>query len=109
VLAAERADTLARIRAMSTDLREIVEASHDANADDEHDPEGSTIAFERAQVTALLDQARRHLDQLDQAAARLAAGTYWTCTVCGGEITTERLVARPSARTCVACAASGHH
>ena len=33
----------------------------DTNADDEHDPEGATIAFERSQVAALAQQVRDHL------------------------------------------------
>ena len=34
----------------------MVAASRDSNADDEHDPEGATIAFERAQLRAILSQ-----------------------------------------------------
>ncbi len=58
VLNAERAATLARIRAMQADLDAIVDASANVNTDDEHDPEGSTIAYERAQVAALLAGAQ---------------------------------------------------
>ncbi|MPQ96712.1 TraR/DksA family transcriptional regulator [Modestobacter sp. I12A-02628] len=75
-----------------------------SNADDEHDPEGATIAFERQQAAALLDQARRRLVEVDEALARAAAGAYGRCAECGGPIGTERLAARPHARTCVACA-----
>ena len=56
---------------MSREYAGIVAASADANADDEHDPEGATIAFERAQLGALLDQARRHLADLDLALGRV--------------------------------------
>ena len=73
-LQAERARTLARIGAMSAEFDEIVAGSADSNADDEHDPEGSTIAFERAQKSALLEDARAYLDELDSAAARLDDG-----------------------------------
>ena len=78
-LGEEREATLARMRAMSSELDEIVAASRDSNADDEHDPEGSTVAFERARTTALLQQARARLDEIDRAAARVAAGTYGRC------------------------------
>ena len=80
----------------------IVEASADSNADDEHDPEGATIAFERSQVEALARRLEEHLAELDAAAERLAAGTYGTCQRCGDQIPAGRLEARPAALTCVA-------
>jgi len=104
-LDAERASTLARLEAMTAEHDGIVAASVDTNADDEHDPEGSTIAFERARVAALVAQARAHLDDLDRAVARLDHGTYTVCERCGSQITAERLSARPAARTCIRCAA----
>ena len=58
---------------MTTEFDEIVAGSADSNADDEHDPEGSTLAFERAQVSALLLEARAYLSDLDRALARLDA------------------------------------
>ena len=82
---------------------EIVAASRDANADDEHDPEGATIAFEREQVAALLASARRTRKDLQQALDRVAQGTYGRCEGCGAPIGEARLEARPTARTCIAC------
>lgn len=100
---ADRARTIARIAALERDLETLFEATADS-PDDEHDPEGATIGFERAQVTALLAAARRHLAELDEVAARVAAGGYGTCEGCGGPIGAERLEARPTARRCVDCA-----
>ena len=65
VLNVERVAALARIRATQADLQAIVGASAVANADDEHDPEGSTIAYERAQVAALLARAQSHLGDVE--------------------------------------------
>ncbi len=104
VLRAERQTTLARIGALTGELDDIVTASAGSNIDDEHDPEGSTIAFERAQIATLLREARAYLGELDRASARLEAGGYWACERCGGPIAEERLAARPAARTCVGCA-----
>jgi DnaK suppressor protein len=104
-LEAERETTLSRIGAMSADFDSIVAGSADSNSDDEHDPEGSTIAFERAQVDGLLREARAYLGDLQRALARLDAGTYWTCERCGGPIGPERLAARPATAVCVVCAA----
>ena len=89
---------------LEADLHAVFEASRDSNADDEHDPEGSTIAYERAQLAAVLAATRGRLADLDEALARLAVGTYGICDRCGRPIPAGRLAIRPFARTCVACA-----
>ena len=99
-----RAETLAQIEALTREFEQVVAASESSNADDEHDPEGATIAFERQQVAALLDQARRRLADVEAALARRAAGGYGICETCGRPIAAERLAARPAARTCIDCA-----
>jgi DnaK suppressor protein len=106
VLKGERDATLARIGAMTAEFDEIVAATAGSNSDDEHDPEGSTIAFERAKVSALLLEAQAYLGDVDLAMTRLDAGTYWTCEGCDGPIAPERLAARPATRTCISCAAT---
>ncbi len=104
LLADERARTAARLVGLTHDFLGVVEASRDSNTDDEHDPEGATIAFERSQVDALIRQAERHLDEIDAALARVEDGSYGVCEVCGAPIPEPRLRARPVARTCVGCA-----
>jgi DnaK suppressor protein len=103
VLLEERERTRARLVALSGDHAGIVESSRDSNADDEHDPEGATIAFERSQVASLARQAEAHLAEVDAALARLEAGTYGVCERCGRPIEPARLDARPTARTHVTC------
>ena len=98
--------TTERLAALTGDYAGIVEASKDSNADDEHDPEGATIAFERSQVGTLVEEARHQLAEVEAARARLADGTYGTCERCGEPIGEGRLEARPTARTCIRCAAS---
>ena len=83
----------------------IVEAASDVATDDEHDPEGHTIAWERQQVAALLDETRTTLAEIEAAEQRVANGTYGTCTECGGPIAPERLDALPATPTCVNCVA----
>ncbi|MFD4549966.1 TraR/DksA family transcriptional regulator [Streptomyces sp. NPDC058466] len=106
-LAADRAGTSARIAALNREYDGIVEANALVAIDDEHDPEGSSTAFERAHVASLLAQARDHLDDLDQALERLELGEYGRCAACGEPIPAERLEVRPAANTCVRCAALG--
>jgi RNA polymerase-binding transcription factor DksA len=105
LLCEERETTLARIGAMTGEFDEIVSATAGANVDDEHDPEGSTIAFERARIANLASEARAYLAELERATARLEAGSYWICERCGGPIADERLAARPATRSCIRCAA----
>ncbi|MEV4615491.1 TraR/DksA C4-type zinc finger protein [Kitasatospora sp. NPDC049258] len=105
LLAEERARTLARISGLGREYAEIVEANALVAIDDEHDPEGSNTAFERAHVAALLAEAREQLADLELAAERLRRGTYGRCERCGEPIPPERLEVRPAARTCVGCAA----
>jgi DnaK suppressor protein len=96
-----------RAAALERDLRDLFEAARSSNADDEHDPEGATIAFERAQVTAILEAARRHLAELSAAMRRYDAGTYGVCERCWRPIPVARLAARPTALTCIGCAGRG--
>ena len=105
-LATEHTQALQRLADLRHDFDAMVAASRDTNADDEHDPEGATIAFERSQIEALVRQAEQHLDLIDAAAKRLDAGTYGTCEVCGNPIGQERLEARPAAAVCIRCASS---
>jgi DnaK suppressor protein len=105
LLEEERRRTTRRLADLRGDYRGFVEASRDTNADDEHDPEGATIAFERSQVGALVQQAEAHLVEIDAALARVADGKYGVCAVCGRPIPEGRLEVRPTATTCVGCAA----
>jgi len=103
VLAAARERTMARLASLEREFAGIVEAARGAGTDDEHDPEGATVAFERQHVAALARAAREHLADIDAALARLAEGSYGTCQACGRPIGAERLAARPAARTCIGC------
>jgi len=104
VLQVQRAEVLARIREVQKELEGIVLASRQGNADDEHDPEGSTTAYERARVQALLAAAESNLNDVDRALSRLRNGEYSLCEGCHSRISAERLAALPAGRTCFECA-----
>jgi RNA polymerase-binding transcription factor DksA len=99
-----QASAEAEAATLARDLEALFAASRDSNADDEHDPEGTTVGFERAQLTALLAAARHRIAEVDDALRRVDAGTYGVCERCGQPIADERLAARPFARFCMACA-----
>lgn len=101
LLVGDRSSTEERLARLRDDFTGVVEATRDANSDDEHDPEGQTIAWERSQTGALIRQAEWHLTEISAALDRVRNGTYGACEACGGPIAPARLEARPTARTCV--------
>nr|WP_064570190.1 TraR/DksA C4-type zinc finger protein [Gordonia sp. LAM0048] len=104
-LLAERERTAALIESLSIRLAAVVEATSDAAADDEHDPEGSTLAVERGHLVAQLERSRVRLDEIGAALDRVGSGSYGRCETCGTPIGAERLEVLPAARQCVRCAA----
>ena len=101
LLAQERERKLALLPALRTDISSVNAARQDSNVDDEHDPEGSTIAFELSQASALLAQSTAGLAQIEAALVRIDAGTYGICQMCGGPIAEGRLEARPWTPYCI--------
>jgi RNA polymerase-binding transcription factor len=105
-LAAERQQTLNRLAELEREFTAIVTSTSEGSAggDDEHDPEGATVAFERQHVAALAAQARDHLAAIDAALQKIDSGIYEICDICGEPIGEERLAARPASLICVRCA-----
>jgi len=101
-LLAERARNERLLTEVERSMRDVSDARQDANSDDEHDPEGATLAWERGSLGAVRDGAEQRVRQVDAALARLDAGTYGRCTVGGEPIPQARLAAVPWAATCVA-------
>lgn len=93
-----------QIATLTLSFDDIVEAAVQSNVDDEHDPEGTTIAFERQQVAALLRQAKEDREAMLSAQSRIEQPGYGVCQHCRGFIGVERLLALPSASRCIACA-----
>jgi DnaK suppressor protein len=109
LLEEERKRKAALLPALQEDIASANFARQGSNVDDEHDPEGATIAFELSQASALLRSSSAGLAEVDAALERLAAGTYGSCTVCGGLIGEGRLEARPWTPYCIAHASTGRH
>jgi DnaK suppressor protein len=103
-LIAERERLDQQVTALTEDFDAIVESSELVSTDDEHDPDGSTVAFERQMVAGLLREARAKRDELDAALTRIDDGTYGRCTTCGAEIPAECLEALPGTTLCIRCA-----
>ena len=105
VVEAEQERTGRQIASLEAIVAGIVEASELISTDDEHDPEGATIAYERAQASALLRQARADRDALLVTRRRLELSQRVVCAVWGRNIDFERVAAVPTTSRCVRCAA----
>ncbi|WP_224403736.1 TraR/DksA C4-type zinc finger protein [Pseudonocardia sp. ICBG1034] len=103
-LAAARTHAREWVASLRRELDALADQQALTSHDDEHDPEGVTIAVQRAQLQGLLAAAERECGDLDRAADRMADGDYGRCSVCGGPIAPERLEALPAADTCISCA-----
>jgi RNA polymerase-binding transcription factor DksA len=62
--------------------------------------EQGTDAMEREKTFLLASRSSKFVNQLDDALARIDAGTYGLCRVCNLLIPRERLEAVPTAQTC---------
>ncbi|CAN7380402.1 TraR/DksA family transcriptional regulator [Arthrobacter sp. LjRoot14] len=101
LLESERARKALLLPALREDITSANAARQNSNVDDEHDPEGSTIAFELSQAAALLQQSSATLVQVEAALARIADGSYGYCEICREPIAEGRLEARPWTPYCI--------
>ena len=108
----ELAEVRDALEAEATGLRRDIEEaeSHIADrlgdgireaGDDEADVGVKT--FEREHEFQMTSNARRLLEQTEQALSRIGAGTYGVCGSCGQPIGKARLMAFPRAVLCVRC------
>jgi DnaK suppressor protein len=96
-----------RVEAAIASLRE----SHPGSLDDEveevssgtdnHVGDTATATLGREIDYTLGENSEHVLSEINAALERIEAGTYGTCTACGGEIAPERLEAYPWASLCI--------
>jgi RNA polymerase-binding protein DksA len=58
---------------------------------------------EQETMLTLQNKIQQELEQVNQALARMEAGTYGTCANCGRPISPARLEARPFSIYCIDC------
>jgi DnaK suppressor protein len=104
MLAQHHRDAVEAERLAARELSAIRAARAEAVADDEHDPEGSTLSGDWSRLEGLHREAVARIAAIDRARERLASGTYGVCVTCGTGIPIERLRVRPAAEQCVRCA-----
>lgn len=68
---------------------------------DQHPADVGSEVFEREKDLSIADTFSTELEDIEAALAKIDAGTYGTCEVCGKPIGDARLEAIPHARFCV--------
>lgn len=106
LLIADRSSATELIGMLKNSLDAVNLSRRGVIVDDEHDPEGPSVAVQRSDSTVMLAHARQHLDEINAAMSRLDEGSYGVCVSCGRNIPMARLKARPQATRCISCAES---
>ncbi|HEX5614938.1 MAG TPA: TraR/DksA C4-type zinc finger protein [Acidimicrobiia bacterium] len=111
--AAVRADELRRLReqlladrAHVTEQLEQLGVGSELSSYDEGFADSGQVTAERGEVEALAGTLLDTRAEIDDALARVEAGTYGVCEGCGTPIPPARLEAMPTARLCIACASN---
>ena len=99
----DRAHTVEGLRSMGADP-DSENVDPIAGIDDNF-ADSAAATTERGEILAQIGQARERLAAVDAALAKMEAGTYGRCEVCGSSIAEARLEARPLSVRCVDCAA----
>jgi RNA polymerase-binding transcription factor DksA len=85
-------------------LEQLAQIGVDAGSFDENFADSGQVTAERGEVEALSGSLLETLQDIDEALAKLDAGTYGICESCGRTIPDARLEAMPAARLCIECA-----
>ena len=95
---------------ISRDAAEVAlapEARGEDLTSSQHPADVASDLDQRERLVAQTGTERVRLVAVDDALARLAAGSYGLCVDCGAEIPLERLIALPQAARCIACQQRG--
>jgi DnaK suppressor protein len=95
----EHAQLLEHAEQLEADFRD--ESWKERRSDDEAEI-GSAIS-ERERAMSLAQHARVQVARIEEALARMDAGTYGACVECGELIDRARLEARPQSLLCLSC------
>ena len=102
----------ATVRALLEDERDrlrerLHELSPNADAEltfDDGFADTSQVTAERGEIEALSSSLSESLHEVEDALAKVEAGTYGSCEICKEPIADARLEAKPAARLCMTCA-----
>ena len=101
--AGPRAALAAERERLSNELQEM---GLDRSTFDDGFADSGQVTAERGEIDALVGSLRDTLSDIDDALAKIDAGSYGVCEQCSQEIGDARLEAMPAARLCIACASA---
>ncbi|TXN32181.1 molecular chaperone DnaK [Lacisediminihabitans profunda] len=101
---AELEDLRRQLDSAAGELAAVRVARGDSSADDEHDPDGSTLSSDWSRISGLAAALGERRAGVERALERIDSGTYGACARCGRPIGRARLGARPAADLCIECA-----
>jgi DnaK suppressor protein len=90
-----------QLEAARAQLAEQVSALTPEEGFDEGFADSGQVAAEQGENRVLADQLRNELDEVERALAKIDAGTYGHCEVCGKPIAGPRLEVMPATRFCI--------
>ena len=105
---ARRAQLTQEQERLQSQVAELRSGDADSLTFDDGFADSSQVTAERGEIEALVNRLTESLREIEDALAKIDAGTYGTCESCGGTIGDSRLEAMPSARLCIRCASKSH-
>lgn len=107
-------DLKAAASALSTERAKVVHQMEELGADASGEltgtvdygdafADGGAATAERTEVLGLVESLKHHLDDIDQALAKIDEGTYGICENCSKPISEARMEFRPTSTRCVDC------
>ena len=103
LLLAERERVMHAIEYLHEENPGTITEGEEEETFDNHLGDAATITLNREMDYSLEDNAGHVLAAIDEALARIEAGSFGTCARCGRPIAEERLEARPYATKCIDC------
>ncbi|MCC6627030.1 MAG: TraR/DksA C4-type zinc finger protein [Chloroflexi bacterium] len=105
-LHAEQARLTRSIRALESEVEQLAASEDEEGGGAGNDPaDVGTDVYEQERALTLERNEMRLLHAVEEALARIDAGTYGACARCGRPIGMERLEALPHAALCITCQA----
>jgi RNA polymerase-binding protein DksA len=97
----ERDDVTADLERLRADTGRSVEDATDEDGNDSHLGDAATETYDREMEMTLEETLEHRLEEVEGALARVDAGSYGVCEVCGKPIDPARLEALPYATKCI--------
>lgn len=87
----------------ATSASTAFESSGELSAHSSHIADMGTDTYEREKAFLFVAQKHERLEEVEEALARIEAGTFGVCESCGEKIPERRLERMPTASLCVPC------